>query len=108
VLPFGGSAPALRGPEGCVRKSFRASINAQGVKSVTFWLDKHRLRTLTKKNAHRGRLSLRVKVGHLSVGVHRLVARISLGAAAGSPVLASRALTFVRCASAAVSPKFTG
>jgi hypothetical protein len=103
--------PALNGAhEGCVRSSFVASIKARGVSSVTFYVDRHKLKRLTARNARKGRLSVRVYVTHLRVGVHRLTARITMAARSASAKAhtATRSLKFARCASATVSPHFTG
>jgi hypothetical protein len=105
------SAPGLNGrPEGCVRSSFLVSVKAKGVKSVTFYLDGHRLKTLTAKSARKGRLSFRIRTAHLKVGVHRLKARITIipTTASTKTVTVTRSLKFARCASATLSPKFTG
>jgi hypothetical protein len=105
------SAPGLSGrPEGCVRSSFLVTVKASHVKSVTFYLDGHRLKTLTAKSASKGRLSIRIQTRRLKVGVHRITARITMipTAASVKAVTAVRSLKFARCASAAVSPKFTG
>jgi len=105
------SAPSLGGrPEGCVRSSFVVSIKAKNVKSVTFYLDGHRLKTLTAKSARKGRLSVRIQTSRLKPGVHRLKARITLvpNTASTKTITVTRSLKFARCASATVSPKFTG
>jgi hypothetical protein len=105
------SAPSLSGrPEGCVRSSFVVSVKAKNVKSVTFYLDGHRLKTLTAKSARRGRLSVRVQTSKLKPGLHRLKARITMRttAASAKPVTVTRSLKFARCAAAPVTPRFTG
>jgi hypothetical protein len=107
VLGTSTVVPALKGPQGCVRTSFVASLKAAGVASVTFYLDGHKLKTLSAKNAHGGKLSISINVTKLGVGAHRLVAKIKMASSARS-VTASRQLTFVHCASAAIAPKFTG
>jgi hypothetical protein len=99
------AAPALTGPQGCVRASLVARIKAAGVQSVTFYLDGHKLRTLPAKRARAGSLSIKINTGRLAVGVHRLVAKVRMS---GKPGVTSRGLTIVHCASQAVSPKFTG
>jgi hypothetical protein len=103
-------APALNGPQGCLRPGFVASVNAAGVQSVTFYLDGHRLRTLAGKSVRHGKLSISLKAATLRLGGHRLVASITMASAAPSakPVVTLRGLTVVRCASATLVPKFTG
>ena len=105
------SVPSLSGrPEGCVRSSLLVSIKAKNVKSVTFYLDGHRLKTLTARSARRGRIAVRVQTSRLKPGVHRLTAKITMipNIASAKTVTVSRSLKFARCASARVSPKFTG
>ncbi|MHB8242283.1 MAG: DUF7507 domain-containing protein [Solirubrobacteraceae bacterium] len=111
VLAFSAAGvPRLHGPQGCVRGPFRASLKAAGVASVTFYLDGHKLRRLTAHSAHKGVLSIAVDPSKLSVGAHRLLARITMvkAPAASKAVTASRSVTVLRCRSAAVTPKFTG
>ena len=43
--------PGLSGPQSCVRSSFHVSIKSAGVTSVTFYLNGHKLKTLTARNA---------------------------------------------------------
>jgi hypothetical protein len=102
-------APLLMGQEGCARSSFIASIVAAGVARVTFSLDRHRLSTLTTKDTRGGRLSTKVEASRLTVGAHRLKAKITMSASAPAPALTlTRALTFLRCDPPVVTPKFTG
>jgi len=111
VLAVITSVPALNGrPEGCVRSSFVVSVKAKNVKSVTFYLDGHRLKTLTARSARRGSLSIRVQAARLKPGVHRLSAKLTMitTAASAKPRTVTRSLRFARCASARVDPKFTG
>jgi hypothetical protein len=105
------SAPGLSGrPEGCVRSTFTVSVKAKGIRSVTFYLDGHRLKTLVAKSARKGRLSLRINPAHLKVGVHRLSAKITMAPtiASAKAVTVTRSLKFARCAASTVRPKFTG
>jgi hypothetical protein len=105
-----GAAPALRGPEGCVRGRLVASVAASGVRSVTFYLDGRKLRKLSSRDVRAGRLSISIAAAGLPLGAHRLIARIAMRAQAPSTAVysASRALTFVRCGSSTVTPRFTG
>jgi len=111
VLGFTSAAiPSLRGPQGCVRKSFLVSIRAKGVSSVIFFIDGHRLSKLTARNARHDLLSIRINPAKLRVGVHRLLAQITMkqGATGVRAARATRRLIVIRCASSAVVPKFTG
>jgi hypothetical protein len=104
------AVPGLTGPQGCVRSSFVVRMRATGVKSVTFFLDRHEQKKLSAKNVHRGSFTTSMSAARLGVGLHRLVAMITMTQATPSTktVRASRSLTLVRCASALVVPKFAG
>jgi uncharacterized repeat protein (TIGR01451 family) len=111
VLAFASATvPGLKGaPSGCARKSFRVSVKSTDVASVTFYLDSHKLKTLTAKNARKGLLSIEIDPTKLSVGVHKLTARITMthtGSTAAK--VGSRSVAVLRCHSAVVEPKFTG
>ena len=112
VLAFSSSTvPSLKGPQGCVRSRFRVSISSAGVASVIFYLDGgHKLRRMTAHSAKHGLLSFTIDPSRLSVGAHRLLARITMVKTPGSSkaVTASRHRTVLRCRSAALTPKFTG
>jgi hypothetical protein len=110
VLGFAAvGVPTLSGPQGCVRSSFHVSIKATGVQSVTYYLDGHKLKTLTAKNAHKGRLSIVIDPAKLKLGPHRLVAKITMAPTASAKARqASRTITVLRCRSAVGTPKFTG
>jgi hypothetical protein len=111
VLAFSsGTVPSLKGPQGCVRASFHASIKSAGVASVTFYLDGHKLRRMTSHSAHGGLLTVTIDPAKLTVGAHKLVAKITMvkATAAAAAVRASRAVTVLRCRSNVVTPKFTG
>jgi acyl-CoA hydrolase len=105
ISPSIAAAPALKGPQGCVRGSFTATVNAAGVKSMTFYLDGHKLKTLTARNAHNGVLKITINASKLSLGGHRLTAKITMTA---SSATTTRSLTFVHCGSPVVTPHFTG
>ena len=103
------SAPRLTAPQGCVRNRFQVSVRAAGVHSVTFFVDGHKLKTLTSKNAHKGLLSIQIDPAKWKLGPHRLVAKITMAApAAGKARTASRTARLVRCRAAVLTPKFTG
>ncbi len=111
VLGFASATvPSLRGPQGCVRSSVTASVKSAGVKSVVFYIDGHKLRTLTASAARKGLISIRIDVSKMKVGPHRVKATITMKpvSAGGKASKASRSLTVVRCHSAVVTPHFTG
>jgi uncharacterized repeat protein (TIGR01451 family) len=105
------SVPLLSAaPAGCVRSSFLVRVRSRGVRSVVFYVDGHRLKVLTARAAKHGYFTVRVNVAKLRVGRHRLQVRITMQAVGASRhhIAATRSLSFLRCASAAVHPHFTG
>jgi hypothetical protein len=110
VLAFSSATvPTLKGPQGCVRHDFRVNIKAADVASVTFYLDGHKLRTLTAKNAHKGLLTLLINPDKLKVGPHKLTAKITMTHTGSTKAKqGTRTVRILRCSSAALTPKFTG
>ena len=111
VLGFASATvPSLRGPQGCVRSGFTASVKSAGVKTAAFYLDGHHMRTLGPANSRKGLLSVYIDVSKLKVGAHHVKATITMKpvSAGGKAAKASRSLTVVRCHSAVVTPRFTG
>jgi hypothetical protein len=104
------SVPKLKGsPQGCARGGFRVSISSAQVASVTFYLDGHKLKTLTAKNAHKGLLSIGVDPATLKIGVHKLVAKITMDhTGSAKATTGTRTTRVLRCAPPKVTPKFTG
>jgi len=84
-------------------------MRSAGVASVTFYLDGRKLKTLTAKNAHKGEFTILIDPAKLSVGVHRLAAKITTSRTAATKAAhASRTVTVLRCRSAVQTPKFAG
>ena len=111
VLAFSAATvPALKGPQGCARGAFTASIRSAGVSSVTFYLDARKLRTLTSKSSRKGLISIRIDPTKLRVGAHHLTANITMrkSSSTAKATHATRSLTVIRCHSAALTPHFTG
>ena len=109
VLAFSsGTVPSLKGPRGCVRSRFHASVRSAGVASVTFYLDGHKLRKLTAHSAHGGLLSITIDVTTLKLGAHRLLAKITMikATTAAKAVQASRSMRILRCRSHVVTRRF--
>lgn len=103
VLGFSSAAvPSLRGPARCVRGPFTVSIKSAGVASVIFYLDGHKLARRTAHSARGGLISIRVSGAKLKAGAHRLTASITMlpGSPTAKAVVASRARTVRRCATA--------
>jgi hypothetical protein len=94
------SVPALKGPTACVRgSSFHVSVRSAGVASITFYLDGHKLRTLSAKNARKGLLTIAVSRSRLRAGANKLSARITMAKTAkeAKAVQATRTLTIRSC-----------
>jgi hypothetical protein len=110
VLAFSSATvPLLKGPQGCLRHDFRVSLKSADVASVTFYLDGHKLRTLSAKNAHKGLLTLLINPDKLKVGTHKLMAKITMTHAASTKAKqGTRTVRILRCSSVALTPKFTG
>jgi len=94
----------LHGLTETARNSLSAHVAAHGVKSVTFYLDRRKLVTLTKPS-HR-RFSVSIDARRLSFGVHRLQAKVTMR----NPGCASAeaAGTFIRVKPPSLPPKFAG
>jgi hypothetical protein len=84
-----------------VRASFRVSIRATGVRGVSFYMDGHRLKTMTARDARHGRLTLQIDPTRLSVGAHRLTAQITMAPTASTAraTHGTRTSTVLRCRS---------
>ena len=94
----------LRGPSGCVDKSFRARVTGRSIASVAFFVDGRLLKRISDRRAT---YAIRVQPRRYGLGRHRIVARVRFVAASGTETRTLR-LTFRRCAQNAVSPRFTG
>jgi hypothetical protein len=95
---------ALRGFTETVLNSLFAYVPARGVESVTFYLDRRKLVTLTKPS-HK-RFSVAIDVRRLSFGVHRLTAKVTMR----SPSCASAEVagTFIHVKTVSLAPRFAG
>ena len=88
------SVPSLVGPRACVRGGFRVTLKSAGLARVTFYLDGHKLKVLTARNARKGLISIVINPSKLTVGRHKILARITM---ANSSVHATRTLIISRC-----------
>lgn len=104
------SLPRLSGPQGCVRSSFRASVKSAGVSSVGFYMDGHKLKTMTAKSARNGKITIVIDPTKLKVGAHKLMAKITMAKTSSSSkaVRGTRKATVLRCRAAVLTPRFTG
>lgn len=96
----------LLGPTGCAARAFRARVRGTNVARVVFRLDGRRIKTLTRRN-FRGSYAVRINPARLSIGVHRLVVRVSFRRGSGTKAKTFR-LAFQRCPRALRAPRFTG
>ncbi len=110
VLGFASATvPALKVPSGCARKNFKASLKSAGVHTVVFYLDGHKLKTMTAKSARKGLISIEINPAKLKVGPHKLMAKITMNRTGSAKATrATRSVTVLRCRAALLTPKFTG
>ncbi len=100
VLGFkAATIPALVGPTACVRAGFSVSVKSAGIAKVTFYLDGHKLKVLTAKNARNGKLTLVISSSKLvGSGAHKVLARIVTAQTASTrSTHATRTLIIKRC-----------
>lgn len=96
----------LRGPSGCVPRPFTARVHGRQVRRVTFFLDGRRLVVRRARRAQRT-FTARVTPGRLSLGVHRVTARVVFRSTSRTRPR-TLVLSFQRCAQQAPAPRFTG
>ena len=96
----------LLGPTGCTSRAFHARIKGTKVARVVFTLDGKRLKTVTRKN-FRGTYAVRINPSRLSIGVHRLIAKVTFQRGSATKAKTFR-LAFQRCPRALRAPRFTG
>jgi hypothetical protein len=93
----------LRGPSGCVKQAFRASVSGRSIASVTFFVDGRRVKQVRRGSA----FTLEVNPSKYGLGRHKIVALVRFRAQSGTKAR-KLPLTFRRCAQGAVAPRFTG
>lgn len=98
------SSKVLKGVPEKSRKIIKPYITATGVKSVTFYLDGRKLKTVTKPSGFR--FFTTINTARLGSGAHRVSARVTLNDVNCARAAAAR--TFVRVKSAAIAPSFAG
>jgi hypothetical protein len=106
VLGFG-AAHLASGSRACVASNgYLASVSGKAIASVTYTLDGHKLKTLSKANSH-GAFTLRVHVasGH----AHHLSIKVTFTSASHTSAVTLHK-TLARCAAVhhVVAPRFTG
>jgi uncharacterized repeat protein (TIGR01451 family) len=97
----------LRGPSGCVRGPFRATVRGSRIARVTFFVDGKRFRRITAPTGEGTRFSVRINPRGRGFGVHRVTARVVFAAGAQTKTRTLR-LSFQRCKRQVVRPRFTG
>jgi uncharacterized repeat protein (TIGR01451 family) len=103
VLP---ATASVKGPSGCVPKSFNVYVKGDGIKQVTYYVDGKKLKRVTKPLKN-GRWQVSINPAGKSFGTHKVTAKIQFNANTKAKTRTLR-LTFQRCAKKAASPKFTG
>ena len=96
----------LRGPSGCVYRPFNATVSGRQIRRVTFFVDGRRVVIRTAKRGQRS-FKARIRPGAMSIGVHRVTARIVFRTASRTRAR-TLVLSFQHCARLASSPRFTG
>ncbi|HEX2703030.1 MAG TPA: hypothetical protein VHM72_06330 [Solirubrobacteraceae bacterium] len=97
------SPVVLRGVPQIVTNSLFAYVAAPGVKSVTFYLDGHKLETLTRPSDRR--FSIAVNARTLSYGAHRLKVKVTMDRSSCANETAG---TFIHVKPASLQPTFAG
>jgi hypothetical protein len=95
----------LRGPSGCVRKPFKATVRGTRIAEVTFFRDGKPIKRIKAKPGQR-KFTVRVEPGG-EQGVHRITARIRFKADS-RPRTRTLRLSYQRCRRQVVTPRFTG
>jgi hypothetical protein len=99
------SPVVLRGLSAKVRTSLSVHVTALGVKSVTFYLDGRKLKTVTK--AKNQRYAIKVSARGLRYGRHRLQVKVQMRNATCATAAAAKAFVKVKAATLR-RPQFTG
>ena len=96
----------LSGPSGCVYKPFNAVVRGRQIRRVTFFVDGRRI-VIRKAKSGQRTFKARIRPSRLSVGVHRVTARVVFRTASRTRAR-TLVLSFQHCARLAPSPQFTG
>jgi hypothetical protein len=100
-------AARLRGPSGCVKGPFQATVRGSRIARVTFFVDGKRFKRLTAPNGEGTRFTVSINPRGRGFGVHRVTARVEFAAASQTKARTLR-LSFQRCKRQVVKPRFTG
>ena len=97
----------LRGPSGCVRGPFKATVRGSRIARVTFFVDGKRFKRISAPNGEGSRFTVSINPRGRGFGVHRVTARVEFAAASQTQTRTLR-LSFQRCRKQVVKPRFTG
>ena len=97
----------LRGPSGCVRGPFKATVRGSRIARVTFFVDGKRFKRISAPNGEGARFTVSINPRGRGFGVHRVTARVEFAAASQTQTRTLR-LSFQRCKKQVVKPRFTG
>jgi hypothetical protein len=100
------SSIALHGVGGSKRQPFTVRISSLGIKQITFYLDKRKVKTLTSAQAKNGRFTIKIDPRKLRYGAHTVSVRTVMSDTACANL--ARAGVFVHPRPPIVKPKFTG
>jgi hypothetical protein len=100
------SSIVLHGAGGSKRQPFTVRISSLGIKQITFYLDKHKLKTLTSAQAKNGQFTIKIDPRKLRYGAHKLSITTIMSDTACANL--ARAGVFVHPHPPIVKPKFTG
>jgi Prealbumin-like fold domain len=96
----------LKGPSGCIYRPFNATVSGRQIRRVTFFVDGRRV-VIRKAKSGQRTFKARIRPDRLSVGVHRVTARVVFRTASRTKAR-TLVLSFQHCARLAASPRFTG
>ena len=97
------SSAAMRGPSGCVKRSFTAVVAGKGIRSVTFYANGKKVRAVAAR-AGQNRFAMTFAPKR---SVERIQARVRFVAGADRSAKTLN-MTAIRCLQRAARPQFTG
>jgi hypothetical protein len=97
----------LRGPSGCVKGPFTATVRGSRIARVTFFVDGKRFKRITAPTGEGSTFTVSINPRGRGFGVHRVTARVEFVTASQTAARTLR-LSFQRCKKQVVKPRFTG
>ncbi len=98
--------PALHGAAGSRRGPFNVDVRAAGIKSITFYLDKRKLKTLSQSQAKHGQFTVEIDPRKLSYGAHTVSIKTRMSETSCAPI--ARSAVFAHAHSPVVVPHPAG